>query len=131
MTKEKLVSFVKQCQTYYLATIDEHGKPSLRPFGTFSLIDDRIYIQTGKRKSVYQQIISSPFVALCAFDGKAWVRLTAEAFEVEDIKIKALLLDEYPALKEMYSAADPNTIVFRLDNIHGEFIDSEKEDFQF
>lgn len=131
MTREELVAFVKHCRTYYLATLDE-GKPTLRPFGTFSLLEGNIHIQTGKKKAVYREMIANPAIAICAFDGTDWVRLQAKAVIEERVDFKAALLDEYPELKTMYSADDDNTALFRLDDIDGQFFSSDKtESFHF
>ena len=46
----EVYEFLKQCETYYLATM-EGDQPRVRPFGTVDIYKDRLYIQTGKVKS--------------------------------------------------------------------------------
>ena len=46
----EVYQFLKECETYYLATIDGN-KPRVRPFGTIDMFEGKLYIQTGKRKS--------------------------------------------------------------------------------
>ena len=41
--------FLKNAGTYYLATV-EYNQPHVRPFGTFNIFQDKLYIQTGKSK---------------------------------------------------------------------------------
>ena len=48
---EEVLEFLKKAGTYYLAT-DDNGQPRVRPFGTIHQFEGRLYIQTGKRKSV-------------------------------------------------------------------------------
>ena len=52
---KKVYDFLKQAQTYYLATVDG-DQPRVRPFGTIDIFEDRLYIQTGKSKSVSRQL---------------------------------------------------------------------------
>ena len=44
----EVYQFLKECETYYLATIDGN-KPRVRPFGTIDMFEGTLYIQTGKR----------------------------------------------------------------------------------
>ena len=62
---QELYEFLKKCRVYYLATV-EGDRPRVRPFGTIDLFEGRLYIQTGKRKAVSQQIDQNPNVELCA-----------------------------------------------------------------
>ena len=50
----EVYEFLKSAGTYYLATMDG-DQPRVRPFGTIDLFEDRLYIQTGKRKPVADQ----------------------------------------------------------------------------
>ena len=77
-TIEDVCSFLKAVETYYLATIDG-DKPQVRPFGTAHLFEGRLYIETGLRKEVAKQIAKNPHIAICAFDGKSWLRISATA----------------------------------------------------
>ena len=49
---EQVVNFLKEAETYYLATM-EGDQPRVRPFGTAHVFEGKLYIQTGKRKTVY------------------------------------------------------------------------------
>ena len=54
---EEVYEFLKEtAPTYYLATVED-GNPRVRPFGTIDLYEGRLYIQTGKNKKVYRQIL--------------------------------------------------------------------------
>lgn len=110
---EEVLEFLKKAGTYYIAT-DDNGQPRVRPFGTINLFDGGLYIQTGKVKPCYRQMIENPSIELCAFKGGSWLRLQAKAVEDDRREAKVSMLDSYPSLKGMYSADDDNAVVFRL-----------------
>ena len=103
-------NFLKTNRVYYLATV-EGDQPRVRPFGTVMLYEDRLYIQTGRKKNVSKQIKKNPKVELCAFDGKTWLRLTGKLVDDNRMAPKAAMLDAYPGLKKMYKVDDDNTQV--------------------
>ena len=70
----RVYEFLKAAETYYLATV-EGDQPRVRPFGTVHLFEGRLYIQTGKGKSVAKQIEANPKVELCAMKGDEWIRV--------------------------------------------------------
>ena len=110
---QEVYEFLKKCGTYYLAT-DEDGQPRVRPFGTIDLFEDRLYIQTGKKKDVSGQLHKNPKLELCAFDGERWLRVAATAVEDDRFEAKDHMLNAYPSLRAMYDPADGNTEVFYL-----------------
>ena len=55
---ESVYSFIKKCETYYLATV-EGDQPRVRPFGTIDLYEGKLYIQTGKVKPVSSQLLAN------------------------------------------------------------------------
>ena len=102
--------FLKDCGTYFLSTIDV-DKPRVRPFGTVNVFENKLYIQTGKSKNVYKQIINNPYVEICAFKDGRWIRVSGELIPDDRVEAKKDMLDHYPELKNMYSENDDNTIV--------------------
>ncbi|MBQ2577096.1 MAG: pyridoxamine 5'-phosphate oxidase family protein, partial [Lachnospiraceae bacterium] len=56
---EKVAQFLKECGTYYLATV-EGDQPRVRPFGTAEIFEDKLYIQTGRSKNVSKQLAENP-----------------------------------------------------------------------
>ncbi len=107
---EKVFQFLKDAQTYYLATV-EGDQPRVRPFGTVNVFEGKLYIQTGKSKDVSKQIQANPKVELCAFKDGTWLRVAGTLVRDDRIEAKANMLDAYPSLKGMYSAEDDNTEV--------------------
>ena len=113
----EVYEFLKNCGVYYLATV-EGDQPRVRPFGTVDLLEDKLYIQTGKVKAVARQMKANPKVEISAMaqDGR-WIRVTAEAVLDDNIKAQEHMLDVYPNLKAMYTAGDGNTEVYYLKNV--------------
>lgn len=107
---KEVYDFLKSARTYYLATT-EGDQPRVRPFGTVDIFEGRLYIQTGKSKSVSKQLQANPKAEICAFDGGKWLRVSGTLVRDDRIEAKAHMLDNYPELKAMYSADDDNTEV--------------------
>ena len=106
----EVYEFLKKCGTYYLATV-EGDQPRVRPFGTVAVFENKLYIQTGKVKSVSRQIQANPKVEICAFADGTWLRVAGELVRDDRLEAKKYMLDQYPSLQAMYSAEDDNTEV--------------------
>jgi uncharacterized pyridoxamine 5'-phosphate oxidase family protein len=117
---KEVYDFLKECGTYYLATVD-NGKARVRPFGTIEIFEDKLYIQTGKKKDVYKQIKNNNNVEICAFDGNKWLRLSGKLIEDDRIEAKKDMLDKNPNLRSMYSENDDNTCVLYFENAKANF----------
>jgi uncharacterized pyridoxamine 5'-phosphate oxidase family protein len=112
---KEVFDFLKKSGTYYLATVDG-DQPRVRPFGTAHIFENKLYIQTGKKKPVSQQMKKNPKVEICAMNGSEWIRIQALAIEDDRVEAKQSMLDAYPNLKNMYSATDNNSQVLYLKN---------------
>lgn len=110
---QEVYDFLKKCDTYYLATMEE-DQPRVRPFGTVDIFEGRLYIQTGKVKSVSKQMGKNPKIEICAFDGDKWIRVQAVAVEDDRREARQHMLDAYLVLQNMYSVDDGNTQVLYL-----------------
>ena len=112
---KEVQEFIKEAGVYYLATVD-NGKPRVRPFGTIEIFEDKLYIQTGKSKDVYKQILSNSNVELCAFKDGKWIRVSGELVPDDRVEAKKDMLDKNPTLRGMYNENDDNTIVLYFKN---------------
>ena len=117
---ERVCKFLEEAQTYYLATV-EGDQPRVRPFGTALVYEGRLYIQTGKVKSVSKQLAANPKAEICAFLNGKWVRVCGELVNDDRREPKAAMLDKMPSLKAMYSADDDNTQVLYFKNATATF----------
>ena len=105
---EKVIKFLDESQTYYLATVDKDNQPRVRPFGTALIYKDRLYIQTGKIKAVSKQLEANPKAEICAFNNGRWIRIAGVLVNDETREIKTLMLDKMPMLRNMYNEDDGN-----------------------
>ena len=112
---EEIYEFLKENHTYYLATV-EGDQPRVRPFGTAHIFEGKLYIQTGKSKSVSKQLAANPKCEICAFKDGVWLRVAAELVEDDRVEAKKSMLDDYPSLRNMYNENDSNTQVLYLKN---------------
>ncbi|HBI85556.1 MAG TPA: NimC/NimA family protein [Ruminococcus sp.] len=117
---KEVCEFLKKAETYYLATV-EGDQPRVRPFGTINLFEGKLYIQTGKSKDVSKQLQANPKAEICAFCDGVWLRIACELVRDENLAAKRDMLENYPALKAMYSAEDDNTEVLYLRNATATF----------
>ena len=95
---QEVCDFLKKCNTYYLATADG-DQPRVRPFGTAHIFENRLYIQTGKKKPVSQQMGKNPKIEICGMTGGLWIRIQAVAVEDDRAEAKTSMLEAYPNLK--------------------------------
>lgn len=107
---EKVCEFLKKAHVYYLATV-EGDQPRVRPFGTAHIFEGKLYIQTGKKKPVAEQIAANPKVELCAFTEGKWLRVAGTLAEDDRVEARKSMLDAYPDLRAMYDENDGNTQV--------------------
>lgn len=112
---ERVEKFLKDAGTYYLATV-EGDQPRVRPFGTAHIFEGKLYIQSGKVKEVYKQLIANPKAEICAFKDGKWLRVSGELIEDDRVEARQSMLDAYPSLQKMYAADDGNTVVFYFQN---------------
>lgn len=110
---EEIYEFLKKCDTYFLATIEDN-QPHVRPFGTIDLFGGRLYIQTGKVKKVSRQMKENSHIEICGMYQGKWIRISAKAILDDNIEAQKHMLDAYPSLKNLYQAGDGNTEVFYL-----------------
>ena len=97
----RVYELLKAAETYYLATV-EGDQPRVRPFGTVHMFEGKLYIQTGKGKSVAKQIAANPKVELCAMKGDEWIRVAGTLVLDDRTEAQESMLSDYPSLRAMY-----------------------------
>ena len=112
---KEVQEFLKKCEVYYLATIDG-DKPRVRPFGTAEIFEDKLYIQTGKKKDVFKQIEKNNNVEICGFTEGKWIRIAGKLILDDRIEAKKYMLDQNPVLRNMYDENDDNTAVLYFES---------------
>ena len=112
--------FLKKADTYYLATVED-GQPRVRPFGTVNIFEGKLYIQTGKDKAVFQQLMANPQAELCGCYKGTWLRVSGKLIDDNRVEAKKSMLDAYPNLRAMYDENDGNTQVLYMQNATATF----------
>ena len=112
---KRVYEFLKSAGVYYLATV-EGDQPRVRPFGTYNIFEDKLYIQTGKVKPCSKQLAANPKAEICAFHEGVWLRVAGELVEDDRVAARKSMLDAYPNLRAMYDENDGNTQVFYFKN---------------
>ena len=112
---ERVCDFLKGAGVYYLATV-EGNQPRVRPFGTAHIFEGKLYIQTGKVKSISRQLAANPKAEICAFKEGKWIRVAGNLIEDDRVEAKKSMLDAYPNLRDMYDENDGNTQVLYFQN---------------
>lgn len=113
----EVVDYLKSCPMFFLATVDGN-RPRVRPFGATDIFEGKIYIQTGNVKPVFKQMKANSKIEICAGrDDGTWIRIEAEAVQDDRVEARQHMLDENPALKELYAADDGNCEVLYLKDV--------------
>lgn len=105
MGMETVLEFLKNCKTFYFATV-EGDQPRVRPFGAISIFDDRLYFCTNRTKLVSKQLKINPKFELCGSTGGEWIRVSGTAVLDTRLAAKLALLEQHPDLRDMYNVTD-------------------------
>ena len=90
----------------------------LKQCGTAEIFEGKLYIQTGKVKNVYKQLLANPKAEICGFSGGQWIRIACELIPDDRVEAKRDMLDKNPSLRGSYDENDDNTIVLFCRNAH-------------
>jgi uncharacterized pyridoxamine 5'-phosphate oxidase family protein len=112
-TMNEVYDFLKAQPHYFLATV-EGDQPRVRALATVNLFEGKLYILTGKAKSVAHQLAANPKAEICAVAGDNWLRVAATLVPDDRVEAQQSMLDAYPSLQSMYTAGDANTLVLYL-----------------
>ena len=115
-------AYLKECGTFFIATVDG-DQPHVRAFGVSEIIQDRLYIMTGKVKDVYKQMAKNGKFEICALkpSGTEWMRLSGTLVNDESLSVKEEFLNRNEGLKSMYKADDGNMAVLYITNGEARF----------
>ena len=64
---QEVRDYLHECGTFYIATVDG-DQPRVRPFGVAEVYNGKLYIQTGKKKDVFKQMMANPKFEITAVD---------------------------------------------------------------
>ena len=119
---QEVQAYLKECGAFFIATADG-DQPHVRPFGVSEIINDRLYIMTGKVKDVYKQMAVNGKFEICALkaSGSEWLRLTGTLVNDDNLAVKEEFLNRNESLKSMYKADDDNMAVLYVTNATARF----------
>ena len=119
---KEVQAYLKECGAFFIATVDG-DQPHVRAFGVSEIINDRLYIMTGKVKDVYKQMEKNGKFEICALkkSGSEWMRLTGTVVPDETLSVKEEFLNRNESLKSMYKADDDNMAVLYITNATARF----------
>ena len=119
---KEVQTYLKECGAFFIATVDG-DQPRVRPFGVSEIINDRLYIMTGKVKDVYKQMAANGKFEICALkpSGSEWMRLSGTLVNDETLAVKEEFLNRNEGLKSMYKADDDNMAVLYITNATARF----------
>ncbi|MBQ9227624.1 MAG: pyridoxamine 5'-phosphate oxidase family protein [Eubacterium sp.] len=103
---EKVLKFLNEAKTFYIATAEENGQPRVRPFGAAAIIDGKLCIATNNQKAVYQQMQKNPKIEISGMTGGKWIRLSAKVEEIDTDDARKAMLEAHPELSGMYKFDD-------------------------
>ena len=119
---QEVQAYLKECGAFFIATADG-DQPRVRPFGVSEIINDRLYIMTGKVKDVYKQMAANGKFEICALkpSGSEWMRLSGTLVTDETLAVKEEFLNRNESLKSMYKADDDNMAVLYVTDATARF----------
>ena len=114
---KEVQAYLKECGAFFIPTTDG-DQPHVRAFGVSEIINNRLYIMTGKVKDVYKQMAANGKFEICALkqSGSEWMRVTGTLVNDDDLAVKEEFLNRNESLKSMYKADDDNMAVLYITN---------------
>ena len=100
-----------------LATHDG-AKIKTRVLSAFFTEDDKIYFTTSSEKAVYTQIRENPNVSFCVYlqNRRSVISIYGKVNFIDDLNLKARLMEANPILKGDYSTPDnPVYVLFNIE----------------
>jgi len=106
-----------------LATLDD-SKPKTRIFQYLFSEKNKVYLATTNNKNVYKQLKKCPYVSFLSHseDYLSFISVNGNIHFTDDIDFKTRVLNEYPAIKELFKT--PDNSIFELFYIDAEEIRS-------
>ena len=127
---EHTIEFFENCsEVIYLATING-DRPSLRPFGTPVLVNDKFYSMSHAGKDVVNQLAKNNYVCVVASnDAEQWLRIDCDLVDDSDnIEVKRAMISRFEwAEVAGYTLDNPDFKVYRWENAKSVIHDVEGE----
>lgn len=115
------VEFIKKCDHFFIATLDENEQPRVRPFSLIFEADGKIIIGTGTHKNVYKQFQGHPQIEISAYNNSTlkWVRLNGKAIEDTKPEYVKKAFESDIHLKDIYNEKTGlEMVLYHIDKPH-------------
>lgn len=126
-TIETLANCLDSIGLQFVATIGLDGKPKVRPMQYMVIFDNKMWFCTNSEKLVFAELQKNPWLELCGSTlekdemQSKWIRFSAEVVFEDNAKVRRLIIEKSPIVKQLYGENPDNPIfkVFYLKNIKG------------
>lgn len=112
----KVVDFLNEAKTYYIATVED-DQPKVRPFGATMEYNGKVYLATSKEKNVFKQLVKNPAIEIAGIANGKWIRIKGNAVVDETIEAKKAMMDANKFLQKTYIINDGKLAVFYIDKM--------------
>ena len=103
----EVIEFLKKNKNVDFATIDENGRPRVRPFEVLAQEDGKLLFVTSNKKKVFAELKETPYVEFTVTSPDSiWIRISGRVDFISDLAMKQKILDHDDFLKGIYSTAD-------------------------
>lgn len=99
-----------------LATVDDDGKPHVRPWGFMFEQDGKLWFCTANTKDVFYQLQCNPAIEFCSTSKDfVTVRISGDVIFGIDLNIKRKMLEKNDSVRSIYKTPDnPEFEIFYL-----------------
>ena len=102
---------------FYFTTV-ENNEPRVRPFGFAMVFEDKLYFGCGTHKAAYREMLSNPYVEICAFKNGTFVRVRGEVHFDDRDEVQTAMYAAGPFLRDTYNEqTGRHHICFYLENM--------------
>jgi uncharacterized pyridoxamine 5'-phosphate oxidase family protein len=101
---QEVIDFLNKAGVFYVGTVDNEGKPHVRPFSFVMEWEGKLTFITNNQKEIYRQLNANPYADICTFNAdNIWVRISGRVKLFQNVEANKKSLEIMPSLKDLYS----------------------------
>lgn len=115
------IEFIRGCDHFFTATLDENEQPRVRPFNLIFEADGNIIIGTGTHKDVYRQFQAHPRIEISAYNSSTlkWIRASGKVVEDTKAEYVKKAFESNIYLKDIYNEQTGlEMVLYRIEELH-------------
>ena len=126
---KEIIDFLDANPIGCLATVDDDGRPHVRPWGFVFEQEGKLWFCTANTKNVFCQLQCHPAVEFCSTSQDLiTVRVSGEVIFGIDLNIKRKMLEKYDLLKSIYQVPEnPEFEIFYIKHGQAEMFDHRSQ----